>query len=505
MSVRSKIAFAGAILLFLGIVFLKLTVGWLNLSSVLLAGAILCILLAVFFDRRLYLDFFSMRTTKHGMNMGALILLMLTFLTCVNYLANKYNRTFDFTQEKLNSLSEQSVKVLKSLRADLDIKVFVGSDPKVQDQKAQLKQLLKDYASRNSHVHFEFINAYQDQALAMKYLKDIADKDSPLVMFMEFQGKRFRVPAPFAEEQITGTLIKVTRQVEKKIYFVRGHGERDLDGESAAGLSEFKKALAEASYQTQTLSLIEKKEIPQDAAMVAIVGPSLPYLDSEINVLRDFIRKGGRVFLAIDPGQRHQLANLTRSFGVEFNNNVVIAVNPKIDQRGEWTVPAVQFDPQNEITQSIISGNTYVVMDTASSMRPAIDKEADLTIVDLVKTSPQSFTLADLKAGTTKNVKMETSTLGILVKGKGTLVVLGDSDFMSNKDFFLFSNRDLSLNSFAYLSNDMELISIRPKFPAGTILTVTTWTGLLFTIFGYGVPVLFIILGVTTWLRRRGA
>src|SRR6185312_9135177 len=85
---------------------------WLNLNTLLMYGAGTCVIGAIFFDRNLYWEFFTMRTTKHGMNMGLSILIVIVLLVCVNYLAALHGKSWDVTQEKLNSLSDESANVM---------------------------------------------------------------------------------------------------------------------------------------------------------------------------------------------------------------------------------------------------------------------------------------------------------------------------------------------------------------------------------------------------------
>ncbi len=74
---------------------------------------------------------------------------------------------------------------------------------------------------------------------------------------------------------------------------VRGHGEKDPSLEGDQGLSEFKRALEEASFKVETLNLIEKKAVPTDASAVAVIGPSVAFLDEEIKWLRDYAAPAG--------------------------------------------------------------------------------------------------------------------------------------------------------------------------------------------------------------------
>lgn len=511
MSRISKICYALAGLFLMLVFVLYPLIGWLNLHWVMIFGAVFLMAVAALFDWRLYVDFFRMRTTKHGLNMGALILLTLTLLVCVNYLANKHNKTWDFTSEKLNSLSDQSQKVLNQLAEDAEVKVFYAGQAIAEDRNT-VKQNLQVFSEASSRLRTRFINSYEENALATEYLKDVTDRDSsPLIAFLEYKGRRVRISWPMGEEQITHALIKATRSAEKKVYFVIGHGERDLAGTSGEGLTEFVRSLNEASYETASLSLLESDKIPDDAAVVAVIGPKSAFLPQEIDRLREYVLSGGRLLLAIDPLERHNLALLTKPLGVEFANDVVISVSPRISGRGEWSIAATQFNSLNEVTAPFPSGS-YVVMDVASRILPAPDRRSDLAVDEIVQSSARSFAVANPQAPVPADTPMEAQTLGVMVKGQDSssersfsAIMFGDSDFISNKALMLYANRDLVLNSIASLTNEATLISIRPRLPQGTVLAITAINQNIFVMACIGLPIVLMILATGMWLRRRSA
>lgn len=98
--------------------------GWANFLYVPLAVLVVSFGLALALDWKFYLEFFTLRTTKHGMNMGVLIILVVALLAAVNMISVRFNKSFDLTSEKLNSLSDQSGKVIGDLKENLGIVVF---------------------------------------------------------------------------------------------------------------------------------------------------------------------------------------------------------------------------------------------------------------------------------------------------------------------------------------------------------------------------------------------
>ena len=253
--------------------------------------------------------------------------------------------------------------------------------------------------------------------------------------------------------------------------------------------------------------------------MLAIVGPQVPYLDAELKWIRDYISGGGRVFIAIDPGMRHNLAGLTKSLGVQFQNNYVFS-NVTIEGGGPATILGRFFDPASEITRSFPSGKSLAIFPLVSEVIPAQGRSEDLQVSELVKSDAASFTVVDPTQKLQQMPKTTPITVGVQVKSlppKGAMpedasysktfeaVIFGDSDFISNRGIMFGINRDLALNAIAQLANQKDLISIKPKMPAGTMLTLTAYQRFFLIVLGFTLPLAFLVMSGVLWFRRRGA
>lgn len=516
----AKIIFLSAGLLFIVNLALQFLFGmWVMLNTILMVLVGVALIAGFAIDWKLYWDFLTMRTTKHGMNMGAMIVIVVTLLVCVNYLANRHNKTWDVTKERLNSLSEQSEKLLAGLKEDLSIKVFYRG-PAAADERQRMKQNLSLFQAHTGKLKVQYINSYVDVGLATQYLKDQPDAESSnVIAFVEHGTKKVRIDPPYEEAQLTSAMIKATRMGESKIYFLTGHGEKDPELDDEQGLKEFAKALGESSFQVATLNLIDKKEIPKDTTVLAIVGPQVPYLEAELKWIREYIAGGGKIFIAIDPGQRHNLAGLVKSLGVQFQNNYVFS-NVTIEGGGPATILGRFFDPGSEITRSFPSGKSLAIFPLVSEVIPAQGRSEDLIVSELVKSDAASFTVVDPTQKLQQMPKTSAVTVGMQVKSmppKGAqpedasysktfeAVIFGDSDFISNRGIMFGINRDLALNAFAQLANQKDLISIKPKAPAGTMLTLTGYQRFFLIVLGFTLPLAFLVMSGVLWFRRRGA
>lgn len=82
------------------------------------------------------------------------------------------------------------------------------------------------------------------------------------------------------------------------VAYVTGHGELDLaDAERGAGLL---RGLAEDSYDLQELNLAEK-DFPRGVDVAVVCGPKTAFSEAELYKVDQFLMRGGKLFLLLDP------------------------------------------------------------------------------------------------------------------------------------------------------------------------------------------------------------
>ena len=82
--------------------------------------------------------------------------------------------------------------------------------------------------------------------------------------------------------------------------------------------------------------------------------------------------------------------------------------------------------------------------------------------------------------------------------------MIGDSDFAANFAVGIQGNRDLFMNTVNWLSQQENLIAIRPREPDDRRVTLTSFQQRTILWLSLGViPALVIVSGVYTWWRRR--
>jgi ABC-type uncharacterized transport system involved in gliding motility auxiliary subunit len=450
----------------------------------------------------LYREFFMVKTTKEGLSMGAMILLVLAFLTALNYLGLKKYKTFDLSLSQVNTLSEQSKKLLAGLQGDLKVLYFYKNGTEgIEDGRRAFIDLIKKYQDQSSHLKLQFVELNENPGLASEYG---VDRGAGTV-FLDYQGRKSKIEK-IDEQELSSALVKVTREKDKKIYYTIGHRERDFeDSQETMGLNQFKKMLEGYRYQMLPLNLSQVLAIPEDADLVMIVGPEQDFLSAEIQALQKYLDRGGSLWIAAKGKIDSGLAGLLGKMGVKINPHLVAqvtdtpigkAVNPQ-------ATPANDFSSEEEITKPFGRGE-FVLMRLPGSIERTKIPEG-VTVADLVKTDKSFLAFPDKKfegQGATGPF-----TTAALIKGKEFRIVLfSDVDFVSNQLLYKNLNRDLALNAVSYLANEQSLISISPKEIDVTVLQITDTQFYVF-VFGFILPLPLILLGISgaLWCRRRFA
>jgi ABC-type uncharacterized transport system involved in gliding motility auxiliary subunit len=497
----------------LGGLFFALRV-WMPFMWGVLAPAIIGLAGWLFTDRVLLVDFFTMKTTKQGLNMGALILIVVLFLAAVNYLGARHYTTFDFSNNQVNSISEQSKKVISSLESNLAVKFFykTGAE-RVEENKKIFRELVKHYQDISEKIQFEVVEINERPRLAQDYGASKGTGEA----FIEYRGNKNRVEN-YTEQDFTNAIIKATRKEKKNIYFLEGHNERSTDDEkSETSLFGFRQLLEKNSYVVKKFNLVETALVPAEAHAVVIAGPTQQFQANEVKAIEQYLTEGGQLMLLLDERDMYGLGPLLSRLGVELERHYVYNVfNSPMGQvvNAQAATVAVGYSANNDITR-LFTANQMTVFRNPHSLKLTEPSEL-LQHEVLVKTPESSVALAELDSQDYLG-QPRAFNLAVQVKGKlnekakeFTALIFSDADFISNILLYQNINRDLALNSVAALAKETDLIAVSPKEPAATKLLVSPPEFnqfFRFVVVGIFLPLpfVFMILSIVLWYRRRHA
>jgi ABC-type uncharacterized transport system involved in gliding motility auxiliary subunit len=455
------------------------------------------------------------------------VVIFLAILVAVNYLSFRQNKRWDLTKNQQYTLSDQTVKLLKGLDAPVKFLVF--------DQSTnfdRFRSSLEGYRYQSpSKVDVEYIDADKKPVEAKQYQVQTYG-----TVVIEYKGRTERVNAS-DEQELTNGLVKVLTGEKKKVYFVQGHGEKDTESSDRTGYSGVKSALERDNYEVAKAILAQQKDVPADASVVVIAGPRTDLLQAEADMLERFLKKGGHVLVLIDPpGDKDPPTPVTeallRDWDFQVGTDVVVDASGMGQLIGtDASVPVVASYPSHPITDRFNVITAYPLSRSITPILPASNGRAAVTII---QTSPQSWAEADmsqLKSGKValnedKGDKRGPISIGAVTATSAVdvpkpdpakaaagdqprtpesrFVTIGDSDFAANYALPIQGNSDLFVNTINWLAQQENLISIRPKAPNDSRLTMTAqqtmatfWMSLLV------IPAIVFGTGVYTWWKKR--
>lgn len=471
------------------------------------------IALGIFFERQIILEFLSLKTTKHGMNMGTAILLVIALLIAINYIAFSQNKKWDLTQQKLNSLSPQTIQIAKGLEKELKlIGFFKDGQPEIQRTKEIFLDVAEKMRYENSKISVEIYDPDKRPDLKKQYnisaLGDVVilyDGKQKLISILNM------LQPEEAEETLINNIFVLTANNGKAIYFTSGHNEMDLASDETEGLAHLKKSLDDLNYEVKTINLLEVQKVPDDAQVVVIAGPKTPIYDGEIQSLTEYAKNGGHILIMADPGEKHNISKLTDVFGVDFKNNFIIDFTGLRVAGTQYLAVGLSYPSNTGITRGF-KANTNFNITSEVDFKPLEGVKHEV----LVASSPQSITRPSLVTEITiDSSKDKPKSRNIAVVAEGKLqgsqkdfkaIVFGDASFVNNNDIQVsMMNRDLILNSIAFLADQKELISIRPKQIELSAFFITDTQTLILMIAYILVPAICFTVAGVLWYRRRHA
>jgi ABC-type uncharacterized transport system involved in gliding motility auxiliary subunit len=514
----------GVVCVFSALAISQLRPEWQWYRALAIAGLVFTLLYVLSQWREIAREF-SGRQARYGSLALASILVVLGILAAINYLASRHNRRWDLTAAKQYTLSDQTKRVLQGLSEPVKATVFARTE-----DFDRFRSRLDEYTYQSKQFQVEYVDPEKRPALAERL-----NENSLGTIVLEYQGRVQRVTSD-GEQDITNGLIKVVQGEQHKVYFVQGHGERDTTGSDGRSYGAVARELGSDNFTTAPLVLLQQ-DVPADASVLVIAGPTGDFAPAEIAKLQAYLVKGGKLLVLLDPPQKADApppANLVaflKTWSVDVADNAVLDVMSQL-RGADATVPiAAPPYPTHPITQTF---RLQTAFPYARQIKPVEGGTGGRTATTFIQSGRNSWAESDIKMLTTEGqAKPDFEngdaqgpvSLAVAVSApvdaaapeekpaegdepparpEARLVVIGDSDFASNDVLGTFGNADLFLNTINWLAQQENLISVRPRDPQDRRITLTAGQDrFIFWLTIVVIPGIVLLTGIQTWWRRR--
>jgi len=482
----------------------------------------------------------ALRYTTTGI-IGIVLAVALTAM--VNWLAARHYLSADWTSSKMYSISDKTRNILAGLKEEIRVVVFMVPESPLYDQ---VHQLLNRYAAASDKIKVEYIDPGKEPLRTKQLAEQFGISVADTVVFSYADRTKYVTADQMAEydyaaaqygqapsmrgfkgeEQFTSAILSLVAPDVPKVYFVTGHGEVSLAG---GGLAKMGEALKRENIEAADTVLLSG-EVPSDADVLAVVGPTRPFTEPELAALDGFLAKGGRLLVCLDPLIESsgtmgatRLEGFLATRGIRVNNDLVVDPSRKLPFYDLSAVYLTDF-PVHPVTQGMEGMAALFVV--ARSLTP----EGEPTPVVIAETSGEGWgetNLGQLVAGTPPISRDDSDTPGpaavgvVVEEGTATkspagddataatppgfrMVVFGDSDFMIDEYIANAGNEILALNSINWLAAREQSLGIPPREVEQVSLFLSQQqmrTVLLITLLA--MPGAAIVLGILVWRRRR--
>ncbi len=439
-----------------------------------------------------------------------MLILLVTFAVLLAWLSTRYPVQFDLTKDGRHTLSNASQEILVRMQDKIEITSYARENPLLRDA---IKQFIGRYQRSKPDIVLHFVNpdAVPDEVRSLGI-----SVNGELVI--RYQGRAEHVQTN-REEAFTNALERLSRNEDRWLAFVEGHGERNPLGRANHDLGEWVRQLTNRGFKIQPINISETRTIPDNTAIIVLAGPRIKLLPGEVAIISDYVARGGNLLWLADPGELYGLEPLADLLGIKFHAGMVVDFAGQLIGIDDPTIALVT--PRLYAPHPVTQGLTYTTLFPTAVAIEAQETE-DWQIKPVLTTGDHTWAEAGELAG---EVVLDEDTdvagplhIGISIEreiekpeGEGLItkqqriIVTGDGDFLSNTYLANSGNLELGLRLINWLSVDDDFIAIPAKVATDTQLDMSgTTLGIIGLGFLFVLPLLLLGTGVVIgWQRRK--
>ena len=453
------------------------------------------------------------KNKKFGLFSVLLAIFMVAIIILANYgvelLSERYPLKADISQNKLYSLSEYTKNVMKELDKDVEVYAIYGRG----QENSFILEVLYRYQRESDRISVNVVGEKEMPELSYKY--DTSNNGLNSGTYIFACGDNFRIvneddlsdynmytkqeTEMYAEERFTQAIIEITSDEVKTVYMVSGHGEDDggLDG-----------ILSKNGYAKKEISLVNNK-VPADCTVLMVRNPVSDFSETEITAMDEYLYNGGSMMVLFDPAA-YEISNfyayLSSRWNVLVSDEIVVEMDSTRTQNGQEFYAS---GAGHEIGKNILDVNDqngYVLASFSKSVEPVDGTKAKA----VMSTSESGFKIPFGKIENEEDMMNaiyaagQASIAATSEMNGGKIAVFGSSYYFvdtifNNPDFV---NKELFLNAMDWLHGNKINTGIRPKSLIGTTLTITDAQQTMITVVIVLFPLLILLYGIYTWIRR---
>ena len=439
----------------------------------------------------------------------------------------------DVTENKVFTLTDASKKAVSDIQNEIKIYAYGF------EEDSTLMDFLKQYHEANEKITSEILTEESNYGLVQEYGLEsgyqvlvLVSGDSKKVIdsssFSTYDYTTYQ-QVDVTEQTVTNSILSLTDVNKPKIYFSTGHNELSIDKDMVSlGLY-----LNNEAYEYANINILQARSIPEDCNVLAITSPDKDFTEEEVTIIKDYINRGGNIYFTMDTvADGTKLPNIQKvldEYGVTFENGYIMELDEKAALSGYSQIFTPQIAPDHQITMDIYTDSyMWLVYSGRLTWKDAGElTNLGVSKASVLKSSETAAFITDLSKNVNdaiKTAKVEECEIAAVAaktikdaEGKDTEVqsklvisAVGShatdykvSQLSDTYPLVAFgSNRDFILNSFAFLAEKDNVVTIRKDMANSTYTPTEIQNRIVLTII-FSVPLIIIVSGIIIWRYRK--
>ncbi len=455
--------------------------------------------------------------TRFQIRFQNVILIALLFATfgLLAWLSTRYEVKIDWTLNRRHTLSETSQKVLMKLTAPLTVTVYASQEEEV---RRPIQEWIERYQRQKKDITLRFVDPFSNPVEA----KELGIKNNGELL-LNYQG-RVEHLSELKEQDIGAALQRLARTESRLIVFLQGHGEPSPTAFSEQNFNNWADQMRKAGLVVDTLNFGKEATLPNQTSVLVIANSQTRLLPAEVTAITDYVNQGGNLLWLLDPpGQLQGLEPLAKQIGLTVQPGIV--VDPVGRFLGVNNPTVVAVTTEGYTYHPVTTGLEEYLTLFPQAVGLKVEAPEGWENTAILKTHPQAWSeigkienaveydesqdingplniaIALERGKTSDNSAKEDSE-----KARQRILVVGDSDFLTNALLSYGGNPELAMKMINWLASDDTFLDIPAKVAKDLELHLsnqaTIWLGLVFL---FVLPLSLLSTGFFVFLRRRKA
>ena len=464
---------------------------------------------------------------KHGSYSIAMTALMIAIVVILNLviqeIPSKY-REFDLSSQKLYTIGEQTEKILKNLKKDVNL-YYIAQDG---TESNDIEKLLEKYEEGSKHIKVEkkdpavypkFASQYTSEQLSNNSIivecgekNKVVDYQDMYETTVNYQTYSQQVTGFDGEGQLTSAINYVVSEDMPVLYTLTGHDELSMS-------ESMKETIQKSNIEIRDLNLLTEEAVPEDTECLFIFSPKTDIAEDEAKKIIGYLENGGKAIILSDYTEIEMpnFNSVLENYGVQTENGIILEGDQDhyIAQNQYYLLPNIE---SHEINSNLSSKSKYVLTALSPGIKSLENVRDTIKIDSILTTSDSAYQKTDLENMETTEKEdgdlegpfpLAVSITEDLGDDKKTQIVYFASSAIFNDQMNATvsgANYELLSSSLSWLCGTEEdsSISIPSKSYDMTALMVPSSDASFWSIFVTAVvPVTILLVGFGIWLKRR--